>query len=285
MARGVRDERVTVLRIGGTHMAKGFSFASVILSYFLVGGGMFTATLVAGQLHLDSEYLWYAVLAAGAFVGGFIAARASRGSTIVEPAIGAVAVVGTIVALAAKTPLGQTLWAFAQDQTMRFVGSVGVSGIAGALIGATISEKLFGESTRSSIPWLLYSALSTFGACLLVTLFAALVLLSGEADKLDPGVVILIGLAAGCLIAGLAIGASSRVRPLIAALLGGGLGVAGFYALIAGATPSERDQAGIAILAVGGGIITLIGTAVGWAVVGRRYETHPSAGVGRLGPR
>jgi hypothetical protein len=283
--RLVRDERVTVAGSEDPHMDKGFSFASVILSYFLVGGGMFTATLFAGQLHVDSEYLLYAVLAAGAFVGGFIAARASRGSTIVEPAIGAVAVVGTIVALAAKTPFGRIVWALAQDQTMRFVASVGVSGIAGALIGAVISEKLFGQSTRSSIPWLLYSALSTFGASLLIMLFAALVFMSGEADKLDPRTVMLIGLAAGCLIAGLAIGASSRVRPLIAALLGGGLGVAGFYALVAGVTPSDGDRDGMIILAVGGGILTLIGTAIGWAAVGRRYETSPSAGIGRLGPR
>jgi|GEM_PF-2420973 len=267
-------------------MSRGFSFASVILSYFLVGGGMFTATLVAGRLHLSSEYVWYAVLAAGAFVGGFVAARASRGSTIVEPAIGAVAVVGTIVALAAKTQIGQMVWSMAQEQTMKFVGSVGISGIAGALIGAGISEKLFGESTRSSIPWLLYSALSTFGASLLATLFASLVFMTGHANQLDASVVILIGLAAGCLIAGLAIGASARVRPLISALVGGGLGVAGFCALVAGATPPDRDtQAGMIILAVGGGILTLIGTAIGWAAVGRRQESNLPPAVGRVVPR
>lgn len=267
-------------------MAQGFSFASVILSYFLVGGGMFTGTLVAGQLHLHSEYIWYAALAVGAFVGGFIAARASRGSTIVEPAIGAVAVVGTIIALAATTPIGQLVWSLAQDQTMKFVGSVGVSSIVGALIGAAISEKLFGKSTGSSIPWLLYSALSTFGASLLATLFASLLFMSGQANKLDASVVILIGLAAGCLVAGLAIGASSRVRPLLSALLGGGLGVAGFCALIAGATPTDRDtQAGMVILAVGGGILTLIGTAIGWAAVGRRHEPNLPPAVGRVVPR
>ncbi len=267
-------------------MAKGFSFASVILSYFLVGGGMFTATLVAGQLHLNGEYAWYAALAVGAFAGGFVAARASRGSTIVEPAIGAVAVVGTIIALAAKTQLGQMVWSLAEDPTMRFVGSVGISGIVGALIGAALSEKLFGESTRSSIPWLLYTALSTFGASLLATLFASLLFMTGHADQLDASVVILIGLAAGCLIAGLAIGASARVRPLISALLGGGLGVAGFCALVAGATPPDRDtQAGMVILAIGGGILTLIGTAIGWAAVGRRQDTNLPPAVGRVVPR
>ena len=35
-------------------MGQGFSFASVILSYFLVGGGMFSATLVTSQLHIST---------------------------------------------------------------------------------------------------------------------------------------------------------------------------------------------------------------------------------------
>jgi len=83
---------------------QGFSFASLILSYFLVGGGMFTGTLVAGTLKSPSEVIVYALLAAGAFLGGFVAARASRGSTILEPALGAIAVVGTIVGLAATMP-------------------------------------------------------------------------------------------------------------------------------------------------------------------------------------
>jgi hypothetical protein len=253
-----------------------FSFASVILSYFLVGGGMATATLVGRQLQM-SGYTAYAVLAAGALVGGFIAARASRGQTILEAVIGAIAVVGTIVALAAATPIGKLIWAVAHDQTLRFVAAVGASGTIGALVGAFFGERLFGEETRSSIPWLLYTALSVFGACLLATLFASIVVLGrveGESDGSDLlGRAILIGIGAGCLLAGLAAGASARVRPLIAALLGGAIGVAGYYALIARASPPEEDAiAGFALLAGGGALVTLIGTAIGWTAVGRRQQ-------------
>jgi hypothetical protein len=258
-------------------MGNGFSFASVILSYFLVGGGMFAATLVGSELRLSSEVAGYAVLAAGAFVGGFVAARASRGRTILEPAIGAIAVVATIVGLAAATPVGKMIWALAQDQTMKFVGAVGVTGIVGAIIGAFLSEKMFGEATLSSIPWLVYTGLSAFGACLLSTLFASIVFLGNNAvsrSNLDLGVVILIGSGAGCLVAGLAVGASARVRPLFAAFLGGGLGFCGFFALIARSSPQESSDskalAGFVILAVGGAIVTLIGTALGWAAVGRK---------------
>jgi uncharacterized membrane protein YeaQ/YmgE (transglycosylase-associated protein family) len=158
-------------------MDNGFSFASVILSYFLVGGGMFTATLVGRQLQLPSALAAAGVLVAGAFVGGFIAARASRGQTILEAVIGAIAVVGTIVGLAAATPLGKLIWVLAEDQTMKFVAGVGAAGIIGALIGAFLGEKLFGEETRSSVPWLLYSALSVFGAALLAMLCASIVVI------------------------------------------------------------------------------------------------------------
>ena len=58
---------------------QGFSFASVILSYFLVGGGVFAGTLAIGLVKSGSELVLYLLLAAGALVGGFVAARASRG--------------------------------------------------------------------------------------------------------------------------------------------------------------------------------------------------------------
>jgi hypothetical protein len=253
-------------------MTTGFSFASVILSYFLVGGGMFSATLVAGELRLGGEIAGYASLAVGAFVGAFIAARASRGQTILEPVIGAVGVIGTIVGLAATTPFGRLLWSFAQDETLKFVGAVGGTGVAGALIGAFLSEKLLGEATRSSIPWLVYAALSSFGASMLATLLASIAFLGIAANtEADLVAIILISIAAGCLIAGLAVGASARVRPLIASFLGGGAGVAGYFLLITRSLPPERDVAvGIAVLAAGGAVVALIGTALGWGIIGRR---------------
>lgn len=253
-------------------MDQGFSFASVILSYFLIGGGMFGGSLLAFQVKSSNEWVTLACFAAGAFAGGFIAARASRGRTIAEPAIASVLVIGSIVALAANTPLGQLIWHAAQGQTMRVLGSLAGAGLVGSLIGAAISEKMFGASTTSSVPWLLYAALSTFGASILVLLFAQLLMWNERGAKLDSTAVILIGLAGGCFLSGLAIGASARTRPLIAAFLGGGLGIAGMFALIAKAQPMDRDTlAGAAILAGGGALITLIGTALSWAAVGRKH--------------
>ena len=261
-------------------MDRRFSFASVVLSYFLVGGGMFSATLVVGALHLTATWAPYAGFAAGAFVGGFIAARASRGSTILEPVLGAIAVIATVVGLAAAAPLGQLIWAGAQSETARFVGEAGGASVVGALIGAALSERLFGESTQSSIPWLLYTALSAFGGSLLSMLVVSVAVaggISAAAGRSDNelGGAVLLGIAVGCLLSGLAGGASARTRPLFASLLGGTAGVAGFFVLLARAQgdrsmDDKQALAGLAIFAAAGGLVAMIGTALGWSIIGKR---------------
>ena len=258
---------------------QGFSFASLILSYFLVGGGMFTGTLAAVVLKTESHAVAYLLLAAGGFAGGFVAARASRGSTILEPALGAIAVVGTIVGMSATTEIGKLIWSMAQDQTVKFIAAVIGAGGGGALAGAFLSEKLFGESTRSSVPWVLYTALSTFGACLLSILFGSIFFVTRDtgATSNQLGGMLLGAMAVGCLLAGLAVGASARTRPLLAALVGGGAGVTGFFALmmrIMGEGGGGRDKdavAGFIVLAIGGCLVTLVGALIGWLVVGKRH--------------
>jgi hypothetical protein len=158
----------------------------------------------------------------------------------------------------------------------------------GALIGAAVSEKLLGAATRSSLPWIVYTAMSAFGACLLATLFSSIIVLgttAGASTTDELSKIVLIGIGGGCLVAGLAVGASARVRPLIASFLGGGLGVTGFFALLARTTPDDHSDvaAGITVLACGGALVTLVGTLFGWLTVGRRSE--PPAGSSPAGPR
>lgn len=256
---------------------QGFSFASLVLSYFLIGGGMFTGTLAAVVLKTQSAAVAYLLLGAGAFVGGFVAARASRGSTILEPALGAIAVVGSIVGMAATTEVGKLLWSAAQDETVKFIGAVAGAGGAGAIAGAFASEKLLGESTRSSVPWVLYTALSAFGACVLAVLFGSILFVergAGATDQLAK--MMLAAMAAGCFVAGLAVGASSRTRPLLASLFGGGAGVLGFFALIlrisgAGGGDDKDAAAGLTVLGIGGCLVTMIGALIGWVAVGKRH--------------
>ena len=70
-------------------MGKGFSFASVVLSYFLVGGGMFTATLVGSELRFASELPGYALLAAMRLAAGEVAHafRVGSGATAVSTSL------------------------------------------------------------------------------------------------------------------------------------------------------------------------------------------------------
>jgi hypothetical protein len=255
----------------------GFSFASVILSYFLVAGGLLSGSLLFGYLKSTSEAVGYLCIAAGSFVGGFVAARASRGATIVEPAIGAIAVIATIVGMIAGTSVGKYMWGAAQDETARLVAALAGSSAIGALAGAFVSEKLLGEATLSSVPWLVYSAFCTFGASALAT-FVTLILFvkttNGEQPEDTLGKMMIVGVGVGCLLAGLAIGASARVRTLIASFLGGGAGVAGFFLLVTRDVHDNKDAAaGIAVMAIGGAIVTLIGTALGWVTVGKRAAT------------
>jgi hypothetical protein len=252
---------------------KGFSFASVILSYFLVAGGLFAGTLVSGLIENTNQIMFYALLAAGAFVGGFVAARASRGSTILEPAIGAVAVVVTVVALAYSTALGKMIWAVARDETTKLVAGVGLSSMLGALGGAFVSEKVFGEATESSLPWIIYTALSIFGACLLAMLIVA-GLMHHETDEYKMGAAVFAAIGIGCILGGICVGASARTRPLLAALFGGTIGTFGFFMLLFKMTGGAHDKtseviAGFAIIAFGGGIVTLLGALVGWGTVGK----------------
>jgi hypothetical protein len=266
-----RGHRGGVRRSTVAGMDRGFSFASVILSYFLVAGGLLTGTFVTMLLSSPSQNLAFALAGAGAFVGGFIAARASPGSTIIEPAIGAVAVIGTIVAIIISAA-GTSVWHVAPDELKRFAGIYAATAVVGALVGAFLSEKVLGESTTSSLPWLVYAAFATYGACTMATLVAIMLVLSGERTSDDLGKMMLAGMGAGCLLSGLAIGASARTRPLIASLVGGGGGVAVFVALLThDSRPQSHDAVdGILFLVIGGGIVTLVGALVGWLAVGRR---------------
>jgi len=252
-------------------MNRGFSFASVVLSYFLVAGGLLTGMFVTTLMSHPSEAMVYVFSAIGAFLGGFIAGRASPGSTIVEPMIGAVLVIGTIAGLIVSAT-GTGIWQIAPDGVKQFAAIYAGCCVVGALAGAFLSEKLLGESTQSALPWVAYAGFATYGACTVATLIATVVAVSGDDTMNSLAKMLLVGLAAGCLLAGLAIGASARTRPLIAAMIGGGAGVAVFILLLSrGQQPRDNDQtAGLIVLVIGGAIVTLIGTALGWATVGKR---------------
>lgn len=258
----------------------GFSIASVVLSYFLTAGGMLAGTLLMGKLHTSSEAVALLCWALGSFIGGFFAARASRGSTIIEPAVGAILVVLTVVATAAGSDTGKVMWHMGESGLGKVLAEITAALVVGAVAGAFVSEKMFGEATVSGAPWILYSALSSFGATFITAVVVAILMMKNHADSADFATdlakMFLIGAVLGAILSGVAIGASARLRVIGPAFLGGALGVAGLgllsIMLAAGDAHGKSGEAaaGIAILALGGGIATMIGAAIGWAAVGKR---------------
>ena len=252
----------------------GFSFSSVVLSYFMIAGGTFAAALLAGRVGLQSEYLGYIVLALGGFLGGLVAARASRGSTIIEPALGAVLMIASFVLIGVAA--GGDSRVLLMPEGMKAIALTSAATAGGGIAGAFLGEKLFGDDRPSGPSWVLFVTVAGFGAGVIGSTFGAF-LGRGESGPM-LGV-----LALACFIVGIAAGASATTRTLGASFLGGVLGLGGFFFLAifmfvsvlgkgdagAGNIPSEV-YAGMGIMAVGGGLVTMIGSAIGWSAIGKK---------------
>ncbi len=259
----------------------GFSFSSVVLSYFLITGGTFFALLLAGRVGLQSEYLGYIVLALGGFLGGLVAARASRGSTIIEPALGAVLMILTFIGIGVAAS-GAGAGVIFMPQGMKAIALVSAASAGGGIGGAFLGEKLFGEDTPAGPSWVLFITVAGFGAGVIGTTFGAF-LAKGGGERSDATGPVLGMLALACFLMGIAAGASATRRTLGASFLGGFLGLGGFFFLAIyvfagmlgtkgggiGNIPPEV-YAGMGIMAAGAGIATLIGSAIGWSVIGQK---------------
>lgn len=253
----------------------GFSIASVILSYFLVAGGIAIGLILLTLLKTGGEGFFYAALGVGGFVGGFVAGRASRGTTITEPAIGGILVILTIVGVFVGTSVGEFLWFAAKAQISKTVAIAGVSAAVGAIGGAMVSEKMFGEHSQASAIWLLHVSLAMLGACVVAFLVLASAMLRGHSAEGVQAGTYFGAMGIGAFLAGISAGASAPKRILIVSLLGCVVGTMGFYLLLRGLPGvSKADEgkaaAGFAIIGVGCGIVAMIGAAIGWSAVGKK---------------
>ena len=253
-----------------------FSIASVILSYFVVAGGIALGLVGVTLLELHSEVAVYGALAAGGAVGGFLAARASRGSTITEPAIGGVLVVATMVGIFVGTDIGELIWHVAQDQITKIVAIAGGAAVAGAIAGALVSEKLFGAHSQNSLAWLVYVAVAVLGASYVAIIVLMGAMLRGQASREDDATsagIYFTAMGVGALLSGLAAGASAPRRILLVSLIASVIGVMGFFLLLRAlpGVKADSDAAiGFAIIGVGCGLVTLVGSLIGWKTVGQR---------------
>lgn len=260
----------------------GFSWASVLFSYFLVAGGISIGLILLVVMKASSEPLFYVALGLGGAIGGFSAGRASRGTTITEPAIGGVLVILTIVGVFVGSSIGQFLWHAASSEITRVVAIAGAAAAAGAIGGAFVSERAFGEHSQSRVVWLAHVALAVLGACFVAFLVVMAMVVRGESNDDTTAGAYFGAAAVGSLLSGLAAGASAPKRLLLVSLLATVVGILGFYLLLT-ALPGVKDGGGevalgFAIIGLGFGLVTMLGALIGWKAVGEKHARGASAG-------
>lgn len=256
------------------------SFSSILLSYFLVAGGLAVGLLLFAKLGVTSEPAFYGMLALGGVIGGFGAARGSRENTIVEPAVGGLLVIASVVGVMLGTDVGSAVWHLAKDEIVRMIAFAALAAGAGALIGALIAEKLITGHARGQLAWLLLVSIAIFGASMVALIVLFGVMIRGSADQ-DTNIGVYFGATLlGAFLAGLAAGASAPRRILLMTMLGGVVGMLGFYSLLL-SRESVKDRgnamAGAVIIGIGCGVVALVGAAIGWRIVGKRHAANLAA--------
>lgn len=264
-----------------------FSLSAMILGYLLVAGGIAIGILLVAQVGIKSEAAAYLALAIGGAIGGAIAATASEGKTVIEPAIGGGLVVLTLVGVFAGTNAGAILWHVAKDELIRQVAIAGGAAAVGALVGAVAAEKLSARHPDGSLAWIVIIAVAALGACMVSLFVLAGAMARGAEGDSELAGTFFAAMGLGSLLTGLAAGAAAPRRVLLPTLVGVLAGVMGFYLLIAALPGVDNDKrgeaaAGFAIIGVGCGLVAMLGTAVGWALVGKRRAARSDDAVRAL---
>lgn len=161
-----------------------FSFAWVLVSYFLICGGLCAAAAGYAAVGARDPGAGYAAFFVGAAVGGFLAGRASPHKSYAEPALAAALVVVSVLLFVRSTPMGKMAMSFVGDEVNRHAMIAGGLAFAGGFFGAAL-----GEATQPRDPsfvpvrWLFLGALISLGALFAGGTAAAILLLNdaGEA--------------------------------------------------------------------------------------------------------
>src|SRR5688500_975277 len=133
----------------------------VVVSYFLIAGGVMLAAATLALLGVASELASQAVLFVGALIGGVVAGRASPHKAVAEPAIGGLLVVATLVGVFVTELPWAASWGAdgAIPVALRMALISGLGGLVGGLIGR-----------RSRRGLLRHSALRWWGVSVLIHL-------------------------------------------------------------------------------------------------------------------
>lgn len=266
---------------------RAFSLGWVLVSYFLICGGLVVAVVAliatVDRDRVVSRAAAYAACGLGGLVGGFFAGRSSRHYSPLEPAVAGALIVGSVYLLVSRTAVGPLAFGFAEEHIERESLIVGALLSGGGLLGALIGEATM-RDTRSHHPlrWLGLGVLITFGAALAAAILTNVLLLDhtlrdptllrrilqGEeligADDISSA--FLAALAGTALVGGLVTQMAAGQRILI--ISGGAVLVAvtgGMFAVLALADAIDADTV-VGTLFLGGcaTMLGLIGATFSW---------------------
>lgn len=268
-----------------------FSLGWVVVSYFLVLGGIAAALVITVAAEIRDRRVGYGLIAGGAAIGGLFAGRASPHRSLLEPALAAALVIGSLVAFLSQTLLGQlvdvlihavtTETADDRSDMWRHIGVIAGVAAAGGLVGGAIGEITApGTPSSGALRWLGMALLITAGALLASSLVSHVLLVDralrdggmarvweGRSLVSDDALVrsTLIALAAGAFLGGLVTQAAAPRRLFLAI----GFAVAAAYAamMLAAIDPRVPHETkiyeGVAVIAAAGAILAIAGAVVG----------------------
>lgn len=277
-----------------------FSLAWVVVSYFLISGGLCAAIAGYALTRTTDPYAIAAALFVGAAVGGFLAGRASPHRSYLEPALAALLVVGSLVAFVYSTPLGRVLVEQYRREVLTVSLELGGVGAAGGLLGALLGEATQpGPHGEPRFGWIVQAVFIAAGA-LFASATAAAVTLLGEAAQaaivqswtggaagrplLSEGRVAVAAAVCGALTAflgGLVTQMGAPRLALLPAAIGSALVVAGAVLAIGWAAGRPADLVGAAaIFGAVAAVVAIVGAAISYAIrrAGGRLSRDPLSG-------
>jgi hypothetical protein len=168
-----------------------FSLSWVVVSYFLICGGVCAAAAGYAAVGAREPGAGYAAFFVGAALGGFLSGRASPHRSYLEPALAAALVVASLMTFIYATPMGRLGVAMARSEVnvdvWRHAAIAGGLGFGGGFFGA-----ILGEATQPKAPgllplrWYLLAVFIAAGALFAATT-TAVILLANDAAKAALG--------------------------------------------------------------------------------------------------
>jgi len=251
----------------------------VLVSYFLIAGGVALAAVTLALFAEVGRTTSDAVFFLGALVGGVFAGRASRHKAVAEPAMGALLVVGTLIAVF-TVGLGREFSWTADEGLVPVPVQLGLIAGLGGLVGG-----LIGRRSRTAGPvdsawrWWGIATLINLGATFMLVTCTMALAVRADVDS-DEGVgAIFLGLGVAWLVSGFVSQAIMPRRMLWVA----GAGSIGIVLLGVAFSVSRGDLAPSATIGAGflwgiGTLVGALGAVFGWKLIASRV-VHPAADV------